>query len=686
MSGILSIHIIMKDESDWLSYCLESVKDADEIIAVDTGSSDASVSIAKSYGAKVFYSPWEEDFSKPRNEALRHTTTDWVCYLDADEQLTAGVSELRRLIDQAGKEVQAYTLLIENVLGAGVEDRLLHRSIRLFRADPGFRFEGRIHEQIGPSILQRHGAAAIRDSTVTVKHYGYLQGVLQAKGKVGRNEALLVKALEEQPENPFYLYNLGITYCQSGKLQEAKELMARALGLTVPAVSYRATLVKDLSRIVLELGELKQAELLLAQELEHYPDYADLHFIMGEALERQGQWERAYEAYRKAADSPGDKYVTELGTNSCKPFYRMGVLAKKLGQREEAARFFHEALKRHALFRPALQGIVEVFNELDVPAEQIAAFVFEQTAPQSPEAYAAAADALEAIGAFEQILACLPETLLTEPVLLHAYSTALIQTGKVQEAERRLIGYVEANDAEGGPDGVLQLAAICQWLLYGSLQNSLLSRLREPALHIYTTVNAKLVSRAASSETGVSSEPPDPYPGISDAVHSLIRRAVGLGRLQLAYSIAQGDPSSELVLAKSMYVEGYTMRAADRLIDLVAKQQLDDEGLHYLAELLFDKEHYLQAAELFENVVHENRPYEPSTTGAALCYLHLAEQCLSEVLGDGAEAAPFKEDIERIRGSIRWLNRTGWHTEWSGKRRGNVNVEAHDIAVHDRKE
>jgi len=128
------------------------------------------------------------------------------------------------------------------------------------------------------------------------------------------------------------------------------------------------------------------------------------------------------------------------------------------------------------------------------------------------------------------------------------------------------------------------------------------------------------------------------------------------------------------------------MRAADRLIDLVAKQQLDDEGLHYLAELLFDKEHYLQAAELFENVVHENRPYEPSTTGAALCYLHLAEQCLSEVLGDGAEAAPFKEDIERIRGSIRWLNRTGWHTEWSGKRRGNVNVEAHDIAVHDRKE
>lgn len=686
MSGTLSIHVIMKDESDWLSCCLESVKDADEIIVVDTGSCDASVSIAKSYGAKVFYSPWEDDFSKPRNEALRHTTTDWICYLDADEQLTVGVSELRRLMDQAGEEVQAYTLLIENVLGAGAEDRLLHRSIRLFRSAPGYRFEGRIHEQIGPSILQRHGAPAIRDSSVTVRHYGYLQGMLQAKGKVGRNEALLVKALEEQPENPFYLYNLGITYCQSGKLQEAKELMVRALGRTVPAVSYRATLVKDLSRIVLELGEVKQAELLLAQELEHYPDYADLHFIMGEALERQGQWERAYEAYRKAADIPGDKYVTELGTNSCKPFFRRGALAKKLGWREEAARLFHETLKRHALFRPALQGIAEIFNELEVPAGEIAAFVLEQIASQSPEAYAAAADALEAIGAFEQIVECIPETLLTEPVLLKAYGAALIQTGRVQEAERRLISYIAENGAGGGQNGVLQLAAISQWLLYGSLQNSLLSSLREPALHIYTTVNARLASRGQASEAGLSAEPPDPYSGIGDAVHSLMRRAIGLGRLQLAYSIAEGDASSELALAKSLYVEGYTMRAAGRLIDLVTKQQLDDEGLHYLAEILFDKGHYLQAAELFENVVHENRPYEPSNTGAALCYLHLAEQSLNEVLGDGADTAPFKEDIEHIRASIRWLNRTGWHTEWSGKRRRIANDEADDIAVHDRKE
>ena len=84
----ISLCMIVKDEEEFLPGCLESVKEAvDEIIIVDTGSTDRTVEIAKSYGAKVYFHPWENDFSKARNYSISYATGDWIMYLDADEEL-----------------------------------------------------------------------------------------------------------------------------------------------------------------------------------------------------------------------------------------------------------------------------------------------------------------------------------------------------------------------------------------------------------------------------------------------------------------------------------------------------------------------------------------------------------------------------------------------------------------------
>jgi glycosyltransferase involved in cell wall biosynthesis len=84
----ISLCMIVKNEEHCLRRCLDSVRDyVDEMIIVDTGSTDHTVEIAKSYHAQIYHHPWENDFSKHRNQSLSYATGDWILQLDADEEL-----------------------------------------------------------------------------------------------------------------------------------------------------------------------------------------------------------------------------------------------------------------------------------------------------------------------------------------------------------------------------------------------------------------------------------------------------------------------------------------------------------------------------------------------------------------------------------------------------------------------
>lgn len=95
----LSLCMIVKNEEKHLARCLSSVKDAaDEIVIVDTGSSDKTIEIAESFGSKIFHFNWINDFSAARNYSLSKCSSDWILYLDADEQLNPdSVDEINRL-------------------------------------------------------------------------------------------------------------------------------------------------------------------------------------------------------------------------------------------------------------------------------------------------------------------------------------------------------------------------------------------------------------------------------------------------------------------------------------------------------------------------------------------------------------------------------------------------------------
>ena len=110
----ISACYIVKNESENLAKSLESLRgQVDEIILVDTGSVDDTIKVAKSFGAKIFYETWHDDFSAPRNVALSHAGGDWIIFLDADEYFTA----------DTGKNIRA---VIEKVSSMNVNGLLNH--------------------------------------------------------------------------------------------------------------------------------------------------------------------------------------------------------------------------------------------------------------------------------------------------------------------------------------------------------------------------------------------------------------------------------------------------------------------------------------------------------------------------------------------------------------------------------
>ena len=226
-NNLLSICMIVKNEEKMLPDCLESVKNiADEIIIVDTGSTDKTIEIAKKYGAKIYYFEWTNDFSEARNESIKYSTSKWILYLDADERLTpTSQNAIRTLLETAAKNVGAYFITIESDHSQLDGSAEKHRGAypRLFRnlGYPNIKFMGRVHEQISPSIIAMNKFMVASD--LVIEHLGYNLSEDAMNKKVDRNYKLLLEHIKEEPTNGYAWFQLGQTLGRMELLKEAED-------------------------------------------------------------------------------------------------------------------------------------------------------------------------------------------------------------------------------------------------------------------------------------------------------------------------------------------------------------------------------------------------------------------------------------------------------------------------------
>ncbi len=250
----LSLCMIVKNEERFLRNCLESAKPlVDEMVIVDTGSTDGTIEIAREYGAKVIQHPWNEDFSEARNVSLKHATGNWALWLDADEEIAPGAAAaFRKAMEEAPANIGGFLCLFQNWLSSSVRregsEVAIHHALRLFRLKPGVKFQGRIHEQNLRS-LQDLGYDYGKTDGLVIDHFGYAGEIMSLRNKHDRFISMLKREVEENPIDEFrnfQLFNLGNAYFTAGDWENAYTCLVEAAEKADKNEEYSVTLFIEL--------------------------------------------------------------------------------------------------------------------------------------------------------------------------------------------------------------------------------------------------------------------------------------------------------------------------------------------------------------------------------------------------------------------------------------------------------
>ena len=236
----LSVCMIVKNEERFLSQCLASVKDiADELIVIDTGSTDRTIEIARKHGAQVGHFEWCDDFAAARNASIAPATGDWILFLDADEELSATEKQnLPALLHRNNVALIRLPLINTH---QGQESQCIVP--RLFRNIPTIRFQGCVHEGVYGTFLRvsKDWQMEISLGDLLILHHGYTPEVTAERNKVQRNYDLLIKALEKWSDHAYYYMHLGFELRRMDRINESFEAYEKALNLAETELKRKIT-------------------------------------------------------------------------------------------------------------------------------------------------------------------------------------------------------------------------------------------------------------------------------------------------------------------------------------------------------------------------------------------------------------------------------------------------------------
>jgi glycosyltransferase involved in cell wall biosynthesis len=354
----LSLCMIVKNEEERLASCLESVQGlVNEIVIVDTGSSDGTVDIATRLGAQVFLHPWKDDFGEARNEAVRHARGEWILQLDADETLDpedrSGVRHAIR-----SEQIAGYLVIL---LSEGPDRALYkHRSVRLFRRE-GVQYRGRVHER--PMVAGPLGLASVR-----IHHFGYDADPSRMAQKFERNERLLLMEKKDHPVDGFVRANLVRHYRIIRAWSRAVEEGGSTLASCRLSRFEEQMVLNDVMYSCFALNRLEEAAEAGTRGLETNPFHLDMLFVMGGVMVRQKRLEEALEYFRayleaRKADRemPGlEGLMMDTYGFQGRAWNNIAGCLQDLGRRSEAIEAYEWAIRyepRNAQFYKNLAGL-----------------------------------------------------------------------------------------------------------------------------------------------------------------------------------------------------------------------------------------------------------------------------------------------------------------------------------------
>ncbi|MBI3035924.1 tetratricopeptide repeat protein [Candidatus Woesearchaeota archaeon] len=343
MNQKISLCMITRDEEEYIGQCLNSVKGiVDEIIVVDTGSTDKTKDIAKKFNARVFDFKWVDDFSAARNESLKHATKDWILVLDADEVLDSdGIKAIKEFVN--GKENDAFLFIQKNYTNepsiAGFVNEEHKRNgktyagwygsfiVRLFRNKKGYEFQGTVHELVEPSIESKKGKTAA--TNIAILHYGNAYPAAASKKRKYYLE-LCKKKVQQNPNDASY-YELGVLHKENGNVDDALKSFRKAVELNPKH-----------SMALYELGILYEKQKDFDEAIKRYTESlrakenSEAFQSLGVCYLKKGMLKEAYRNFTKAMLLNPNKYTI---------YNNLGAVLEKLGNYEHAVQMLEIATK-----------------------------------------------------------------------------------------------------------------------------------------------------------------------------------------------------------------------------------------------------------------------------------------------------------------------------------------------------
>jgi tetratricopeptide (TPR) repeat protein len=348
--GKLSLCMIVKNEEKELPLCVNSVKPVlDEIIIVDTGSSDNTKEVARQLGARVFDFPWGDDFSAARNHSILRATGDYILWLDADDRVDGGEVEKIGLLKQSfpWKKNQAYYLTVNSQSPADGETHFYQ--LRIFPNVAGARFEGRVHEQVFYR-LKELGIESVQ-TDIIIRHTGY-RDEATIRQKSERNLKIIENELEGDPQNLVLHYNAARTLGGIGRLAEAIEHMERILENERIQEKEKQFLLEAsilTGKYYADLGRYDRAEAIFQDLARQFPENGLVHFGLGESLYKLKDYGGAVEALRQSLRFPIEinMFPVNLGKLKYYQLHILGECYRETGQEELAREMLSRSLNLH---------------------------------------------------------------------------------------------------------------------------------------------------------------------------------------------------------------------------------------------------------------------------------------------------------------------------------------------------
>ncbi|MDZ4772526.1 MAG: glycosyltransferase family 2 protein [Planctomycetota bacterium] len=428
----IGLCVIARNEERFLSDCLKSVRGvADEIVVVDTGSTDRTRSIATMSGARVVDFAWVDDFSAARNAGLAALQSTHVLVLDADERLIDAENALQSAARDPRFTIGLLALHDANALDASFADVLAGRSRlwdpcfvpRFFVNDAALRFTRRVHETLtgdplGVSAFLKSRRSSIAALSACIVHLGEVPQLRVERSKRERNTRLLERALDDDPSDGDLAGYLALELARSGALGEARKIGERHLwpfletlrGIPDDAPKHSPVrLASVLATCLVQDGENERAlDVISASHACCIEPHPNLVFLEGAANERLGRYGAARSAFEQCLALHANRYTIPVnpGATSSAPRLRLANLDLIAGDPDAALAHIDAQSSWSGQFElPAVLTRAEAHLQRGDPNRALQALAPVLSRPEAPpDLFAIAAAATEALGALDKSL------------------------------------------------------------------------------------------------------------------------------------------------------------------------------------------------------------------------------------------------------------------------------------------